>query len=541
MAPLSLTRTAAAGSQRVPTGLRSQRPHRPGLLAQLAAAALLVVAATSLLAAPGAEPQVITTTGAVRGTGIQGYQVFKGIPYAAPPVGELRWQPAQPPAPWQGVRDATAFGPVCQQAARPHRGFGTEDMAEDCLTLNIVTPNLGAAEKLPVMVWIHGGAFAFGSGREALATIPSGLSRRGVVLVSFNYRVGRLGFLAHPQLSAEAGNAIGGNYWLSDQIAALKWLRDNIEGFGGDPDKVTIFGVSAGGSSVNSLMASPAARGLFHRAIAQSGGGLFSASRPLEQGHREGEEYVESWQLDQQNPLAGLRELGARQIVDHESGLPAYGAIIGIGLLPEAPASAFAGGRASPVPYLAGSTSDEASVYGLMGFSAEVMADRFGIRLADIRDAYEESGPLSEDELLRQVQTDFIFTSGANGMAALVARAGGTSFAYRLAYIQDNLRGELKGVPHGGDVPYVLDTLTSPSAGDLAVAGLIQDYWANFARTGNPNGAGLPPWPAYGSAAPVTLLMDDNPGAAVAFRARQLQVWYDKWARETGNPSPAGE
>ncbi|MFV0276213.1 MAG: carboxylesterase/lipase family protein [Parahaliea sp.] len=486
---------------------------------------------------------VQTDLGPVRGERLSGYAVFRGIPFAAPPTGELRWRPAQPAVPWgPEPRDARAFGAVCPQPELPGQGFARTDMAEDCLTLNVVAPLpekgqlAGSLEgqARPVMVWVHGGAYIVGSGREALDELPSGLSRRGVVLVSFNYRLGRLGFFTHPSLEREQPDGVGGNFWLSDQIAALDWVQRNIARFGGDPGNVTIFGVSAGGSSVNSLAVSPAAQGLVHRAISQSGGGLFNAEKSPEQALARGFDYARSWGFTGDDVLAQLRTLSMADILDHEQGPPQFGAIIGNRLLPESPSVAFAAGRLNVASYMAGSTSDEASIFGLMGFSAEVLEERFGIRLDDISGAYTADGALDQAELLRQVQADFIFTSGANGLAALAAKAGRGAYAYRFAYLSTGAPADAKGVPHGGEVPYVLGGLENASSEDRRIAALMQDYWTAFAATGNPVGPGNPPWRPVTFPHPVTLVIADDIREVEDFRARQLAVWYRKWGRERG-------
>ncbi|HEX4181973.1 MAG TPA: carboxylesterase family protein, partial [Caulobacteraceae bacterium] len=217
--------------------------------------------------------EVRTTSGLVVGGAADDVVAFKGIPYAAPPIGALRWRPPQPAAAWSGVRTADTYGPICMQKYDPKdNGVGGPAMSEDCLTLNVWRPFGEAGRLLPVMVWIHGGGFVNGSGTAALYD-GSALARQGVVVVTLNYRLGRFGFFATPSLTREAGGEPVGNYGLLDQIAALRWVRNNIKGFGGDPDQVTIFGESAGGMSVNQLMVSPAARGLFKQAITESGVG----------------------------------------------------------------------------------------------------------------------------------------------------------------------------------------------------------------------------------------------------------------------------
>lgn len=323
----------------------------------------LLAAGSAAMAAE--SPVVQTDAGAVRGVALDGgAAAFRGIPYAAPPVGALRWRPTQPVTPWKGVRDATSFGPDCPQPVR--EGRETAPQSEDCLTLNVITPDLRGT-KLPVLVSIHGGAFFVGSGRELAEKDVSEIVKAGVVLVAPNYRLGRLGFFSHPELSRRSrqrGDALS-NYWLMDQIAALQWVQRNIERFGGDPDNVTIIGCSAGGSSVNALMATPRARGLFARASARSGGGFFNATRPLAVAESQGREFAARiGARDEAQALERLLAMDANAILALESGPPDFGAVVDGELLPEPTSVSFASGRIARVPYMVGSTSDEASGFG---------------------------------------------------------------------------------------------------------------------------------------------------------------------------------
>jgi para-nitrobenzyl esterase len=506
-----------------------------------------VLAAAAAESHPAGTPQVTLAEGRVRGAAVEDFFVFKGIPYAAPPTGKGRWRAAQPVAHWSDVRDATQFGADCEQPVLPGSKRAPQPKSEDCLTVNVLTPTLDSAKKLPVMVWIHGGAFAFGSGRFPLDMGVPALARRGIVLVTFNYRVGRFGFFAHPALSHEHPDEPVGNYWLTDQIAALQWVQRNIAAFGGDPANVTIFGCSAGGSSVNSLVASSAARGLFEKAIAESGGGLFNATRPLAKAQEEARAVARHAGADgdSQAGLDQLRALSPQQILANEQGPPDYGAIIDGRLLTDALPVAFAKGEINPVSYLAGSTTDEASVFGLMGFDAAVLERRFGIRLADVRPVYDPEGKMDEATLLRQVQTDFIFTAGSGALAALAAKNGRPAYVYQFGYIREAERGTLSGVPHGGEVPYLFGALPAEfaapapwSAADRATATLLESYWTQFAKTGDPNGEGLPHWPRYQLPSPATLVIGDQPAAVPDFRKARLAVWYDKWRGQTGLTIP---
>ncbi len=480
-------------------------------------------------------PVVATTDGPVRGAASDGFFTFRGIPYAAPPVGALRWRAAQPAKPWKAAREATEFGADCEQPTSPGMPPPPR-MSEDCLTVNILTPTLDAGKKLPVMVSIHGGAYFVGSGRFPLE-LPGVLdiARQGVVVVSFNYRLGRFGFFAHPALSTEHPGEPVGNYFLTDQIAALRWVQKNIAHFGGDPANLTIFGCSAGGSSVNLLVASPGARGLFARGISESGGGLFNASRPLAKAQDEAREVARRAGADGDSPegLQKLRALTAEQVLANEQGPPDYGAIVDGKLLFDSLPVLFAHGNINPVAYLAGSTTNEASIFGLMGFDEAVMEKRFGIRVADVRPVYERDGKLSDAELLRQIHTDFIFTAGSGSLAALAAEHGHTAYVYKFAYVDDAERGKVPGVPHGGEMKFLFDTVTAPTQKDKRIADMLQRYWTNFAKAGDPNGAGLPKWPVYRTPDPATLVIDDDTRAVPDFRKARLGVWYDKWSRVT--------
>lgn len=489
---------------------------------------------------------VQTTDGPVQGSLQDGMAAFKGIPFAAPPVGALRWRPPQPATPWTEPRDATRFGAACAQPTLPS---GPAKGSEDCLTINVWSPDGTTSGKRPVMVWIYGGAFVVGSSKGMLDQGKTELSKRGVVLVSFNYRVGRFGFFAHPGLARRHSDEPVANYWLMDQIAALKWVKANIAAFGGDPDNVTIFGVSAGGTSVNALVASPEARGLFHKAISMSGGGLFNASTPLADAEKVGLQVAERAGAAGDGPEAidTLRAMTADQILANEQGPPAYGAMVDGKLLTDALPASFAKGDIAPVPYMAGTTSDEFSIFGMMGFTGATLKERFGVDVDAARPAYEASGTLSDAELVSQIGTDFIFTAGAHGLAGMVVRTGQPAYTYRLAYLADEFRGKIKGVPHGGDGMYVFGLdykpevvfaagtwAAQPTEKDRGISALMADYWTNFARTGDPNGIGIPGWGLNSSPAPETIIVDDNPASAPNFRKAQLKLWFDMWERQNG-------
>jgi para-nitrobenzyl esterase len=500
-------------------------------------ALILMGAALPLLAAMPRAPEVRLDAGTVRGVAAGAGGVFKGIPYAAAPTGALRWAPTQPIAAWSGVRDASRFGPVCPQPARAGR-LERIGQSEDCLTINVASPRLGAAAKLPVLVEVHGGAFAFGSAAEHFDSSAQVMNRNGIVYVAMNYRIGRLGFFAHPGLRAGQPGAAVANYWLMDQIAALHWVKRNIAAFGGDPAKVTILGCSAGGSSINALMVSPESRGLFARASARSGGGLFNATRPLDRAEREGLAFAERAEVTGEgaDAIVRLRALTPEQVMAADPGPPNFGAVIDGRLLKDEIAVSFAKGEIARVPFMVGSTSNEASVFGLMGFDAALLKARFGIDLADLRPIYDPAGTMSETELLRQVQTDFIFTSGATALAGFAAKHQPV-WAYHFGYVPSARRGQDPGAPHCADMGYIFGHAPDADTPEgQKMAALLQGYVADFVRKGDPNGKRLPVWPGYRGAQTPVLLIEERARAVPGFRARQLAYWHQRWSAGSGYP-----
>ncbi len=479
----------------------------------------LLLFATHALAAP----QVTIAQGTLSGATADGVDSYKAIPYAAPPVGTLRWREPQPAPSWSGARDATGFGPACPQTV-------TEGMmaranlpqSEDCLTLNIWSPQQRSA-KLPVMLWIHGGGFTNGS-----AALPlydgAALARHGVVLVSLNYRLGRLGFFAHPGLSE------GPNFGLADQVAVLKWVQKNIAAFGGDPANVTIFGESAGGDSVALLMTMPAAKGLFAKALSESGSVLFDPT-VLADARKDALAFAAKLNA---SGIEALRAASVAQILTDGDGGPI---VDGRSLLAPPPV-AFARGHFAAVPFLIGTNSDEGSqIRGDTGWLTKPLGDQ----LASIRALYDADGKLSDDDFARQLFNDRFFAGAARLLAGCTAPAAPT-YVYRFAFLsaRAHMRGET-GVPHGGEMPFVfglgpLAAFAPPQ--DKATVDLMQAYWTNFARTGDPNGAGLPPWPKFAGPKPQTLVIDDAPHAVADFRKVQLDITLRQWSQRSGQRLP---
>jgi para-nitrobenzyl esterase len=457
-------------------------------------------------------PTVTVTGGQVWGLVADGVASFKGIPYAAPPVGPLRWKPPQPVVPWQGVRAGDRSGAVCMQIVpkgRRDTGLGDQPMSEDCLTLNLYAPKgASAAAPVPVMVWIHGGGLVNGSGTADLYD-GANLARQGVVVVSINYRLGRFGFFAHPALTAEAsGQEALANYGFMDQVAALKWVQANIKAFGGDPAKVTIFGESAGGMSVNRMMMVKDARGLFVRAISESGVGR-EHSKTLAEAEQSGEAFVAKLGAPHADARA-LRALPADAILaqgDPEL-LSGEAPILDGRMLTEDPDTAFRKGHVAAVPYLVGSNGLEFPPI-FMPAGAKGLP---GLDIAALKAAYP-----SEAAFKTNIVSDALFGEPARSLAAWQAQRAPV-YLYRFTALSATAPKFLTGAPHASDRAYVFD---NPGAmewpadpQDPARARTISAYWVAFAKTGDPNGDGRPVWPRYEAKSDLLMnLANDGPKA----------------------------
>ncbi|MDP3745723.1 MAG: carboxylesterase family protein [Phenylobacterium sp.] len=472
----------------------------------------------------GEPTRAAANSGPLEGRSAGGVAAFLGVPYAAPPVGDLRWRPPQPAPGWTAPRDASRFGSDCLQHPLPtfiDPGSG-QPRSEDCLYLNVWAP--AKAKGRPVMVWIHGGGFTIGSGAMAVSD-GAALSRQGVVVVTLNYRLGRFGFFAHPAL-ARPGEPTG-NYAIMDQIAALQWVKRNIAAFGGDPTNVTVFGESAGGGSVLALMGSPAARGLFHKAIVESGGGrdemasLETPSADAPAGHAAGMAFAEKAGLKAPD-AAALRALPAEKVLgdlaffnnrnrDDYAGLMIDGQVV-----TGDPAAIFAWGEQAPVPLIIGFNSAElAGAKAVTGGWAKQAAARFGPAEAGLRKIYDPDG--GDGGLASNFLSDLVFVEPARFLARAHARAGHPIFLYQFDYVAEAKRATTPGAGHATEIAYVFDAVgqvdPKASAQDRAMSAVVSRYWTAFAGHGDPNGAGLPSWPAYQSKAD-TLLNFTAAGAA---------------------------
>jgi para-nitrobenzyl esterase len=466
------------------------------------------VLCASASAADSGQSQLIPfQSGSLRGVISDGIASFKGLRYAAPPVGELRWRPPRATSAVTGVQAAEQFGNDCMQTRLPWEP-STAEMSEDCLFLNVWTPAQRGSAPLPVMVWIHGGGFVTGSGSSP-KTDGSQLAKRAVVLVSINYRLGRFGFFAHPALTAQAQNEAVGNYGLMDQIAALRWVQANIAAFGGDPGNVTIFGESAGGASVNYLMVAPDARGLFHKGIVESGGGrdewvpLRSADPTKRTGESVGVAFAKAAGVDEAS-AAALRSLPAAAVLrklgmlDMQESLYS-GAMIDGRLIPLQASLAFAAGKQAKVPYLVGSNSDELGQLPMIKSMTATLLEKMTLDQQQRQQLFELFG--GEAGINAQLINDVLFNEPARHFAQAVQASGQPAWLYRFSYVPDVNRPKQLGAPHASEVSFVFDNLGAQlkqvSNGDRVTAALLADYWTNFAKSGDPNGTGLPPWPQH--------------------------------------------
>ncbi len=497
---------------------------------------------------PVPSPTTVSVQGGkVTGAVADGVLSFKGIPFAAPPVGPNRWRPPQPVKAWSGVRQATSYGPDCMQVPFPSDAapLGTKP-SEDCLYLNVWRPAETSRTPLPVMVWIYGGGFVNGGASPAVYD-GSQFAKQGVILVSFNYRVGRFGFFAFPALTkeAKANKEPLGNYTYMDEIAALKWVQDNIKAFGGDPDNVTVFGESAGGASVLALLASPAARGLFAKAICEFGGGRGNllGGRPLStpgpngqpSAEQVGVKLAESLGIDGTGPAAleHLRAVSAEKITNglnmatmgQAGGTYVGGPILDGEIVTATIEQALKAGSAAKVPVMIGANSADIG-FGFAKTMDEALAP-FGDHAAEARKAYDPDNTGDVRAVASKIAMDKTMIEPARFVARMVELRGRPAYVYRFSYVAKSMRGDWKtGAPHASEIPYVFDTVKAKygdklAPEDEAIAQAANTYWANFAKTGNPNGKDLPTWPE----------MAPNGDSIIDFNADGPKGEIDPWAR----------
>lgn len=456
-----------------------------------------------------AEPRSVTTSSGVVAGVQSGFTIaFKGLPYAAPPVGSLRWHSPQPPQSWPGTRQADKFAPPCAQAPSAGRTEVSALSREDCLYLNVWMPQAPSSALLPVMVWIHGGGFQNGMGTSPTYD-GAALAAKGVIVVTINYRLGVFGFLAHPDLTAEAEHRSSGNFGLEDQIAALRWVSANISAFGGDPAKVTIFGQSAGGASVLDLLVSRQTEGLFRSAIIQSGAARSGMSvTSLQLAEQQGQA------LAGRDSIAALRALDMAGVVQRAMQASAtdirFGPVMDGYVVDADPAAALAERQRRGIPLLIGSNSREGLSVVPDDQLAAAITNEFGANAPRAAANYRiGQGPAANDPLMgtpaQQFSTDSTFRCGSVQAAEASASAGAPTWQYQFEHFVPGK--EAQGAAHSFEVPYVFGNLsrTGFSAAnygpaDSALADLMTSYWANFARHGDPNGPGLPEWPRYTAA-----------------------------------------
>ncbi len=511
---LSAATLAVGFSVFVPTIIAGQTPAP----APVALTGSVIVAQGELTGAPGRNAAITT---------------FKGVPFAAPPVGTLRWAAPRPPASWQGPRPARDFAPSCIQNIVEGRNPWTYEFmahgptSEDCLYLNVWTPARVTSERRPVFVYIHGGANTEGSG-SVPAYDGEGLASRGLVVVTINYRLGMFGFLAHPELTKESPNRASGNYGLLDQIAALKWVKDNIASFGGDPDRITLAGQSAGASAVHNITASPLARGLFHRAIAQSGSSLttFGAGRAMAEQEADGARFAT---VKGAGSLAALRAIPATQLFapippPAQGTTPAapfrWGTVVDGYALPASAGEIFAAGKQNDVATMTGANADEygasprptATLASLAAQAKQRYADNAAAFLALYPARTDDEAKVAANASARDIARTSMFLWALD--RAKTAKT--PAFTYYWTHALPGPDAGQYGAFHTSEVPYLLNTLSmSPrpfTAVDHRIADLFSTYIVNFATTGDPNGGGLPRWDAANAASPATFEIGDKAG-----------------------------
>jgi para-nitrobenzyl esterase len=488
----------------------------------------VLLLAAALAGSAYAQDRVKTSNGAVEGTIEQGsgIRAFKGIPFAEPPVGDLRWKPPQPVKGWTGVRKTDKFGPRCMQ--RPvfsDMRFRSNGMSEDCLYLNVWTPAKSGREKLPVLVYFFGGGFVAGDGSEFRYDGES-MAKRGIVAITVNYRLGVFGFFAHPELTNESTRHASGNYALLDQHAALLWVQENIAAFGGDPKRVTIAGESAGSVAVSAQMASPLSKGLIAGAIGESGSIISALSAvPLAEGERNGVKFATGLSEGSPPSLAALRAMPAEQLLEATAkpGLPRFSPTVDGYFFPKPPADIYASGEQAHVPLLAGSNSEESGYSGILGREPvtvenyrKALQRLYGDKADEVFRLYPASNETEVMDAAQDLAGDRFIGYSTWKWVDLATRSGGKPTYYYLyarprptlraapapATGAANPRPRPRGASHSAEIEYAMGNLDTNEVyawtpDDYKVSKVMQEYFANFIKTGNPNGPGVPNWPAF--------------------------------------------
>ena len=514
-------------------------------------APLLVVVLATSATTLAQSPRALTESGAISGVHESGLNVYKGIPFAAPPVGDLRWRPPAHVASWTGTRKADAFAPACMQTGVSMPGETPPAVSEDCLYLNIWTPAKNGQAKLPVIVWIYGGGYINGSASMPLYWGDK-LAHKGVIVVTIAYRLGPLGFLAHPELTRESPHHSSGNYGLMDQVAALEWIQKDIAAFGGDPKNVTIAGQSSGSMSVSMLMASPLAKGLFQRAIGESGG-LFEPVQLapkflLANAERDGEKYAISLGA---TSVEQLRRLPAARLTGDGGGI--VHAVIEPYVLPFSPYEAFASGQQNDVPLLIGSNADEArSLTDVSHVKAATFDSDIEHSFGQLPPPLIAAYPHATDEEARQArlgfERDLRFGWDMWAWARLQAGTGKKPVYYYSFRQQPPFpAGSVYagwGASHFAELWYVFDHLNQEpwrwTKADRRVAKEMSSYWVNFAKSGNPNGPSLPVWPAFTTADSKVLYIGDPTTVGGVANINSLSVFDTVYSAVRGKPFGAG-
>jgi para-nitrobenzyl esterase len=503
---------------------------------------VLIACLTFFAASPDsgalADP-VKTKNGAVEGTTEpSGVGVYRGIPFAAPPVGDLRWKPPQPAKNWTGVRQGDKFGPQCmQRRVFSDMVFRASGMSEDCLYLNVWTPAKSASERLPVLVYFYGGGYTAGDGSEPRYDGES-MARKGIVALTVNYRLNVFGFFAHPELTKESPQHAAGNYALLDSWAALRWVQDNIAAFGGDPKKVTIAGESAGSISVSALMASPLSKGLFAGAIGESGAMIEPTLPPvpLADGEKNGLTFATGIEAP---TLAALRALPAEKILDAtaKQGIPRFAPTIDGYFLPKLPAEIYAAGEQAHVPLLAGWNSQESGARAVLGTNEptpenymNAIKKLYGERADQAVKAYPASTNDDVQQSATALASDRFIGYSTWKWIDLHGKTGGKP-VFRYLYLRP--RPGARGASHSAEIEYAMGNLATNKVfawtpDDYKVSEVMQGYFANFIKTGDPNGSGLPKWPAANSGNAVQVMHIDVSPRVEPEMARDRYLFLDQ-------------